>query len=199
MTDGGAIGPKPLARIMKHVGVVEKDRTNTHFNYDYQSEAAIKLAAQSAFVAEGVAPDSITYEVITNEWRKVGNGEKHLVILKCVITFDGHPFEGIGSAVDPQDKAPLKAQTAAYREALKGMICVPSHGDPEDDQPDTDGPPVEHVTINSKVPGGPHKGTPLIDCPEAYLEQLINDRKDDWGRAANSALNAIRSKQDADG
>lgn len=195
MTDKGAA----LVSVMAHVGVVEKDRTNKHFGYDYQSEAAIKLAAQKAFVAEGVAPDSITLDVLTNEWRKVGNREQNIVTVKCIITFGGKPFEGLGSGADPGDKAILKAQTAAYREALKGMLCVPSHGDPEEDQKgDTDGA-KEHVTINSKMPGGPHEGKPLIECPEAYLEHLMELRNDDWGRMANAALNAIRSVQDSGG
>ena len=185
-----------LSRLMAHVGVVEKDKTNNHFHYSYQSEAAIKLAAQQAFIAVGSAPTSIEFEILSDEWVKLGRHDNvNLVNVRCTIHFQGGKFQGLGSGSGTDDKSVMKAQTAAYREALKAMICVPSQGDPEDDHE----APARHVTIQSKLPGGPHEGTALIECPEKYLEELIETRKDDWGRMANSALNAIRKKQDADG
>lgn len=154
-----------LAHALASVGTVEKDRTNRHEGYDYQSEAAIKLAAQRALGAHGLAPDKVAFEILSDEWRmstKTGI-EYNMVKVRCTVVVAGSPAEGLGCGRDYGDKALMKAQTSAVREAWKNLFVIPSiGGDPEEDsfddsqahgpRRDTPPPPRREPTPRAQPP-----------------------------------------------
>lgn len=123
-----------VAKATASVGVLGKDRTNTHDGYDYLSEAAVKRAVQQAIAEFDIAPQSIHFEVLSDEWRDARSGQANYVKIRCILTWNDESFaEGLGCGRDYGDKAILKAQTAAVREAWKNRLTIPTGEDPEKD------------------------------------------------------------------
>ncbi len=126
---------KRFAQATASVGVLGKDRTNKHDNYSYLSEEAVKQAAQKAIADFELAPNDIELEIISNDWRVAkSGGEMNYVNVRCILRWTGvGKCEGLGSGRDYGDKALLKAQTAAVREAWKNRFTIPTGMDPEKD------------------------------------------------------------------
>lgn len=134
--------PTLLQRIAKataEVGVLSKDRTNTHDRYSYLSEEKVKQTVQRLIAEHQIAPQHIDFELICNEWIEAKSGAKrNLVHLRCIMTWeDGSHVVGLGSGIDYADKALMKAQTSAVREAWKNRLTIPTGDDPEKDDSDT--------------------------------------------------------------
>lgn len=133
-----------IAAATGDVGVLQKDAKNDHDNYSYLSEAAVKRAASEVVSKHRIAPESITYEILSDEWIEQRNGgAMNYVKLRCTLEFAGKPSEGLGCGRDYGDKAIYKAQTGALREAWKGRLGIATGGDPEKPD-DTSG--VQHDT-----------------------------------------------------
>lgn len=114
---------------------IKKDAKNSHFKYSYLSEEAVKFEARQAFNVAGIAvlPD---FEVIGEREYKTGKGATmHVYDVKCHLELracgEVMRSTGLGSGADDADKGLMKAQTAAFREALKGLLIIPSGNDPE--------------------------------------------------------------------
>ncbi len=148
MTDQPTLHDR-LLTAMESVGRLEKEGTNTFHKYRYMSEEQVKVACQAACIKAQVMPSGIRIEIISDEWRKVGNAEQNLVKVRAIIMFGavanacvagqdggGHIFEGIGSSADKGDKAYMQAQTGAIREAWKNCFIIPSGSDPEEKNPE---------------------------------------------------------------
>lgn len=117
------------------VGVVGKDKTNPHFRYEYLSEEAVKRIAAKACKEFGIAPKTIRFTVTDQAMVPRKNGDEHRVTMCCVLGWeDGSEVEGYGCGMDPGDKAIMKAQTAAIREAWKNRLCIATGADPEGDE-----------------------------------------------------------------
>jgi len=103
---------KKLNAIMADVGAIKKDKTNTHFKYNYLSEEAIKKAIQPLLVKHG-----INFQLdITGNSRE---GNRTTIMLKYTFTDieTGDIVEGTfaGEGVDNQDKGMWKALTGALK------------------------------------------------------------------------------------
>lgn len=123
-----------LSAAMAAIGSIAKDRKNSFHGYDYMSEEAVKRAVQKALRDVGEVPKSITFPAdLMRTWEYERKNKRYMCIMvTCRIEFDdGRVFEGLGCGEDSEDKAPMKAQTAAIRECWKNAFCIPSGGDPE--------------------------------------------------------------------
>jgi hypothetical protein len=207
MSDEGGKERRGLVAAMAEVGAVAKDKTNKHSKYSYQSEEAIKQAVQAALIATSTVPDSITMEILSDDWRDGKQGQQNIIKVRVSLVFDGRPYQGLGAGIDYGDKALMKAQTAAIREAWKTALCIPTSSlDPENDS--QEGEPVnagnpsepvknesrgnfadEEVTPESKVFWGRDKGKRLLDLDTKGLTWIAeNFSKEAWKAAARQTL-----------
>ncbi len=130
-----------LVRVMGAIGALAKDKTNKHSRYDYMSEEAVKTAAQRAMVEVGVAPTEVIVTILSDVWISGKQGQQNMIKVEATIHFEDRHFSGLGAGIDYGDKALMKAQTAAIREAYKNAFCIPSGGDPEEDSPNVNEEP----------------------------------------------------------
>ena len=132
---------------MAEIGTVKKDKRNTHQNYEYVSEEAIKTAAHKALVANGIL---FTLEGIGHEYLPLAKGGMSKMQFRYRFTNVDAPTEQItgeweSAAADASDKSHTKAITYAIREILKSNFVI-STGEPD---PDGDTP---EVTRSSQQP-----------------------------------------------
>lgn len=120
------------------IGPLEKDKRNQHGGYDYLSEEAVKRVLAKACVEHGITPPRIEMDMLASEDVPAKQGTQHRCIIRCTLRWSETVFaQGIGCGVDYGDKAVMKAQTAAFREAAKNRLCLATGHDPEGD-PSTD-------------------------------------------------------------
>jgi len=122
---------KGLIQAGTDVAYLKKDSKNDHFGYDYLSELAVKEKGWAALRKAGVAllKGGLELPYVSEDGENViarvrlivGNGAESAV------------WEGIGQGTDKGDKAAMKAQTAAYREAMKNGLGIAAGNDPEKD------------------------------------------------------------------
>ena len=178
-----------LVKVMGRVGYVQKDKKNSHFKYNYLSEEAVKREIQAACVAENLALE-VSVEILDG-------GLNHLIIKAQVEFIDpdtGHSVisEGVGQGKDNTDKAAMKAQTAAVREAMKNACCIPAGNDPEGD---------DSVDSPAKAPSKPRKAgkvqppsdTPVM-TPAALQKALEALGKDISGSQDLQVLRALGAR-----
>lgn len=149
--DGGpvVIPPRPvslLAEAAVAIGRLEKDGHNTQGGgYYYLSEAAVKGAARKHVYGRGMVPD-VHVEILSDEWHPYGKGggEGNFVKVRVALDIEDNGVlrhgEGLGAGVDYADKALMKAQTAAIREAWKNLLGISDGNDPEGDPVGDEGP-----------------------------------------------------------
>lgn len=129
--------PSIIARLTAAIGstgTLAKDRRNEHGRYDYLSEEAVKQAAAKACAAHGITPQAIRFEIIESADVPAKQGTAHRVTMRCTLSWGADVWcEGFGCGVDYGDKAVMKAQTAAIREAWKNRLCIATGADPEAD------------------------------------------------------------------
>lgn len=122
-----------LTRIAKKVGTVQKDATNDHHGYKYASANAVLSAVRDACAEEGVAIVNTMCDVIPTATHD------QLVTVRIVQTYalgDEHAqFMGMGSGKDSQDKAVMKANTAAVKYLLAAAFNISWGDDPEASEP----------------------------------------------------------------
>lgn len=168
-----------IAAATADVGVLSKDKSNRHDGYDYLSEEAVKRAVQSAIAKHLIAPDSITYEVLSDEWLDGRKAAMNYVKLRCVLHWGTTRVEGLGCGRDYGDKALMKAQTSALREAWKTRLTIPTGNDPEkaddstderhDDAPAQRGKGGGGVRLPNMAWLGEHANKPIKDVPSEML------------------------------
>lgn len=143
------------------IGSLEKDRKNLHQGYDYLSENAVKKATRNAMVKHGILPDHILFDVTASEWRRGKQGELNHVTMRCrllwgPLTNPHSEVQGYGSGQDYGDKAIMKAQTTALREALKSRFSIATGQDPEadpvGDEPSAGFQPLVHPADEGSFP-----------------------------------------------
>lgn len=123
-----------LTAAIAATGTLAKDRRNEHGRYDYLSEEAVKQAAARACAAHGITPQAIRFEIIESAEVPAKQGTAHRVTMRCTLRWSDEVWcEGFGCGIDYGDKAIMKAQTAAIREAWKNRLCIATGHDPEAD------------------------------------------------------------------
>ncbi|MFA5185389.1 MAG: ERF family protein [Patescibacteria group bacterium] len=131
-----------LHAIMSEVDYIQKDKTNTHHNYRYASEKAIKEKLHSAFVSHGVL-FFLSVTDVSNESVTTSNGNTEArTTAKMQYSFtdieSGEQFVGYfyGSGNDAGDKGLYKAITGAIKYILTSTFIIPTGDDPEEDDDD---------------------------------------------------------------
>lgn len=157
--------PSPMAKAMSAIPRQPKDRKNTHGGYDYLSEEAVKVACHKGLIAAGIALEGVQLEILSDCMVKAKQGESNMVKIRCTLTICGKRYEGLGSGMDYGDKAMLKAQTAAYREALKLAFCVGTGLDPEADEETPGDAPARAPQTAAPVPAPKPAQAPAAPLP----------------------------------
>lgn len=117
----------------EEVSYIKKDGWNAHFKYAYLTEMATKEKGWAALRKHGFVLKDCRVEIM--------HINESLTNVICSVTlFVGlendelcYRWQGIGQGKDSADKATMKAQTAAYREAMKNGLGIAAGLDPEKD------------------------------------------------------------------
>ena len=115
------------------VAYLKKDAKNDHFGYDYLSELMVKEKGWAALRKNGLALVRCELELpfISSDGKNV------IALVRLSLSSENSTdvvvWEGIGQGTDKGDKAAMKAQTAAYREAMKNGLGIAAGNDPEKD------------------------------------------------------------------
>ena len=209
--------PKSLiAEAAVAIGKLEKDGRNSQGGgYEYISERAVKGAVRKHVYGRGLAPDELKIDIISDEWHPYGRDGNmaNYIKVRCTIEIDDcgrrRHGEGLGAGVDYADKALMKAQTAAVREAWKNMLGISDGNDPEGDAVGDEGPadkpneskPQKQTPVRAsgsslrdvEVTFGKHKGKTLGKIPEDYLSWLAENANDADMKAAAAAVHKMRT------
>lgn len=187
--------------LMKRVGSVVKDKSNTSQNYKYVSAEAISSKIQEGMLELGLISTQET-ELVDSSNVKIRDREYTSVVIKVTLhiyDIDTGAYvttSGMGSGMDSGDKAAMKAGTAAHKYALIHWLNIPIGDDPEADEeidkatgfqapatPARSAPPAASAwpaDFNDDIP--PVEGTfqnddvPKCDC--GLPARLYVDRKD---------------------
>ena len=133
------IGEK-LLRVMEACQRSSKDGYNSFHKYKYTKAETLfakvneELTKAGLYVA-GTNAVVVDSSVVTNA---NGKGEKYAVVRATIKIgdVDGQEtveFVGLGSGQDAADKAIMKANTAAFKYAYLGGLCIAMTDDPEED------------------------------------------------------------------
>lgn len=178
-----------FAQAIGALGRLQKDKRNDHARYDYLSEEAVKAAVGKVVAEHDLAPSSITFEILLDEYRAAKQGEQNIVKVRAVLEWDGARCEGLGCGIDYGDKAILKAQTSAIREAWKNRFIIATGHDPEADiETDKAGPTQAAPRRSSKVDSKRGEFIAAVQARAAEFEG-VQDRE-----IARSILDRIGAK-----
>ncbi len=134
---------RKLHAIMSEVDYIQKDKTNTFFNYRYASEAAIKARLHESLVKHGVLFFPVNIE-IRNRTDYTSDKGKRSSLTDVRLTYrfidieTGESQIGTceGTGDDGADKGTYKAITGALKYALTSTFLIETGDDPEDDEQD---------------------------------------------------------------
>ena len=149
-----------IANVMKDVGIVGKDSTNTYDNYKFRGIDAVMNALNPAMVKNKVF---VTPTVLESH-REERTGSKGTTMMYTTLTVkytfytdDGSSVECvvIGEAMDRSDKSTNKALSAAFKYACFQTFCIPTE---EMNDADEESPEMGTKTTKKSAP----KGDPLL-------------------------------------
>lgn len=149
-----------IANVMKDVGIVGKDSTNTYDNYKFRGIDAVMNALNPAMVKNKVF---VTPTVLESH-REERTGSKGTTMMYTTLTVkytfytdDGSSVECvvIGEAMDRSDKSTNKALSAAFKYACFQTFCIPTE---EMKDADEESPEMGTKTTKKSAP----KGDPLL-------------------------------------
>jgi len=131
-----------LLKLIERVGYLQKDGKNSSQGYKYLSEYKVKREVQKGLVAERLGHQT-NVRVIHHKLLSWVEGERtrramHVIVQCTIELFDPDTgnvvtHSGLGEGFDYGDKATMKAQTVAVREAWKNALSIPSGNDSEAD------------------------------------------------------------------
>jgi hypothetical protein len=136
---------KKLRDLMAAIGYIQKDAQNSFHKYKYLSHAGLLEKVQPNLVKLGLAAtvNNRVEDIRTKKVSKVGPGgvvteteSVHVVVRVTVTLIDAESGQYLkasacGSGEDNQDKAVMKAQTAAHKYAWLELLNIPTGDDPE--------------------------------------------------------------------
>lgn len=124
-----------LRRVAADVGYLQKDKVNKHHGYGYASAENVLRQVSAALVRHGLVVSCTSYEIVERE------GPLVTVRVMSEISATDIPgiatFTGLGSGKDNQDKAVMKALTAAQKYMWAGALQISWGDDPEATDPET--------------------------------------------------------------
>lgn len=122
-----------LREVANEVGYVQKDAKNTHHRYKYASAEAVLSKVRESCYKHGVAITRSQAELVEST---LDDG-KHLAVVRLTQTYalgdEEAAYSGLGSGKDSQDKAVMKANTAALKYLLANAFNISWGDDPEAD------------------------------------------------------------------
>lgn len=157
-----------VVAIMEEVGYVRKTR-GANLNYTYAGEAALISAIRPWMVAYGVYMTVVGIAAVSEvDHPRPGDrgGNTRVATITSTVRFTHAPsgtFVDVmarGEGADVSDKANNKAQTAAYKYALRQTFCIETGEDP-----DSTRPYVPHSAGQGGVASGSASGSPAPARP----------------------------------
>lgn len=151
MSNGTTVWQR-IAAVSKACAYLKKDGMNQAQRYNYVSEGHVKERVTAAMCDAGLAFGGITSEVMDRSAVKTRNGEMPCFLVRVTVTIVDQvtgsmvTMEGLGSGADAGDKAVMKAQTAAVKNALLHGFGIASGDDPEADET------VDRATAQQRAP-----------------------------------------------
>ena len=171
-----------IAEVYAKVGYVQKEHSSG-LNYSYASERAFIEALRPAMVEAGISVRPTGWEVLdSSNFTTARGGQMNRAVLRGSFLFqhiDGTSVlvQSIGEGMDSGDKAFNKAQTGAYKYALRQTFLIETGDDPDTTPSDTQeraGPVAqrtERAVSTRQVEGSsPSGATKNFDWPEGYAE-----------------------------
>ena len=120
-----------MVKVMARMERIPKRGRNTHFNYDFVTDADVLDEVRKALVEEGVALFVSFDEAIRRDEGGVTVG-KFTLTFADVDSGQTHSVNWVGEGQDKQDKGAAKAATSAVKYALLKTFLI-STGDEADD------------------------------------------------------------------
>lgn len=186
-----------FAKAIGSMGRIAKDKRNEHSRYDYLSEEAVKAEVRKVVAEHGLDPKITTFEVLSDEYRQAKQGEQNIVKVRAVLEWDGGiRCEGLGCGIDYGDKAILKAQTSAIREAWKNRFIIATGHDPEaDEATDQAGPSKPSTAPRQSKPSKAKadKQLQFIEAVQARAEEFDAVQAKEIARAILDKIGAKNS------
>lgn len=181
-----------IAKVASECRHMERDGNNAEQRYKYMSADQIMERVGSAAFSAGlvfiptfavVTPWDATYTVKSGATWRFSRVEATIRVVDAA-TGESITINGYGDGTDPADKAVLKAQTAAHRDALKKLLMITSKEDSSAD------PEADEATDRA------HREPPKAAAPKPPAKKHATARAIcDWLDAAgsNDELSAIRT------
>ena len=126
-----------ILEVMSQVGYVQKQRT-PGLNYSYAGEAALIEAIRPAMIEAGITMHvSNIQHASSNEYTTKNGSVMHSLAIICQVTFTHGASQtsvttfSFGEGADSGDKGAYKAQTGAYKYALRQTFCIETGDDPD--------------------------------------------------------------------
>jgi hypothetical protein len=177
-----------INKVMREVGYVKKQSADG-LKYTYASEQALIRALRPPMVEEGLALVPTNYDVILTEGIVTSRGTPmNRVIVLGTFTLTGRDGESmtvqaLGEGTDSGDKAVNKAQTGAYKYALRQSFLIEAG-----DEDDPDSTPSEELApapppapaLQGSVDASPSQparqtvasGATAVEYDEGWAEEL---------------------------
>lgn len=135
-----------LVKILTEITRIKKAGTNTHFNYNYVTEADVLDAVRGKLAENGVFVFTSQEEVTDREVRRAKDGQEKIslstrVKLRHVFSDGETEFEvfSFGESEDTGDKGLYKAVTGAMKYFVSKNFFISTGDDPETGNPEKDG------------------------------------------------------------
>ena len=123
---------KKMSAAMGEIGVIQKDKSNDHFNYKYASAEAVLRKVSAVCSKYSIA--------VSNSTERLNEFTSGRAFVKSTLTFidgdsgDWMTSEGYGESLDKGDKASSKAHTVSIKYAVAAAFLIAwSEDDPEAD------------------------------------------------------------------
>lgn len=151
-----------IANVMKDVGIVGKNSTNTYDNYKFRGIDAVMNALNPAMIKNKV----FVMPTVLDSHREERTGNKGTMMMYTILTIkytfytdDGSSVECvvIGEAMDRSDKSTNKALSAAFKYACFQTFCIPT-----EEMKDADEETPELGTKTATIKKSAPKGDPLL-------------------------------------
>lgn len=151
---------KKMCKVMGELGWVPKQGKNTHFGYNYATEADVVALLRKPLAAAGVMVFASLDGAVEREVVPAANGSTICTSIVMAFTFvdsetgQAHTIRVPGESQDKGDKGVYKAMTGATKYALLKTFLLPTGDDPEEDnEAEKEPPPAE--ARKTKKAGGP--------------------------------------------
>lgn len=133
------IGHK-LIQVMEACQYASKDKRNDFHKYNYTSAESLFAKVNEELTKAGLYIRGTKAELVeSNVATNVKGGSEKYAVVKATITIgdidsdETVEFVGLGSGQDAGDKAVMKGNTAAFKYAWLGGLCIAMADDPEKD------------------------------------------------------------------